>query len=414
MEKETIFNNTFGLGNRRFDWLNACVGTNGFPDSLTYAEGYLRTPEILTDYIYKNNKRGEVDLLVYPIAYSARHGIELSLKTILIDMAELRGLKISVPDVTKIHSIKKLWDATIDVAERTDIRLLYNTKKIEPYILDFVAIDDTAQTFRYPESNVGATHLEKTPIINLVRFIFYFKKLTEGLREIIKLTLNLGDEYKTGTFTDRFSRRDLIKLSKDLGNKNDWKTSLTVGKKEFIKKKFNLNSNKQLIRAIDTIAGNRYLSSLIGVELPLKHSGKNTLLLFKKAWYALHLKDVMKKNSVFLDPLKDLGISLSDIRTEEFFDYLRLKKHITTTYLPLFSVEELADLTTLIIMGRQSNQYYAEDYEREFERNFRDTQLDKNEAFRYIIENTAALSYIRKALKLLGCKQLAVESHFDY
>ncbi len=47
MEKETIFNNTFGLGNGRFDWLNACVGTNGFPDSLTYAEGYLRTPEIL-------------------------------------------------------------------------------------------------------------------------------------------------------------------------------------------------------------------------------------------------------------------------------------------------------------------------------------------------------------------------------
>ncbi|EIZ8958196.1 DUF3775 domain-containing protein, partial [Cronobacter sakazakii] len=180
------------------------------------------------------------------------------------------------------------------------------------------------------------------------------------------------------------------------------------------KKKFNLNSNKQLIRAIDTIVGNRYLSSLIGVETPLKHSGKNTLLLFKKAWYAFHLKDVMKKNSVFLDPLLDPGISLSDIRTEEFFDYLRLKKHITTTYLPLFSVEELADLTTLVIMGRQSNQYYAEDYEREFERNFRDAQHDKNEAFRYIIDNTAALYYIRKALKLLGCKQLAVESHFSY
>ncbi|HDE1484096.1 TPA: hypothetical protein PCC25_004648, partial [Klebsiella quasipneumoniae] len=46
MKKETIFNSTFGLGNGRFDWLNACVGTNGFPDSLTYAEGYLRTPEI--------------------------------------------------------------------------------------------------------------------------------------------------------------------------------------------------------------------------------------------------------------------------------------------------------------------------------------------------------------------------------
>lgn len=414
MERETIFNSTFGLGNGRFDWMNACVGTNGFPDSLTYAEGYLKTPEILTEYIYKNDKRGDVDLLVYPIVYSARHGIELSLKKILIDMAELRSLKISVPDVTKIHSIKKLWDATIDVAERTDIRLYYKTKQIEPYILDFVAIDDTAQTFRYPESNVGATHLEKTPIINLVRFVVFFKKLTKGLREIINITLVLKDEYKTGSFTDKFSRRDLIKLSQDLGNRNDWATSLTLEKKEFIKEKFKIDSNKQLIRAIKKIESNRYLSSLIGVEPPLKYSRKTTLLLFKKVWYELHLKDTMKKNSVFLDPLKNLGISLSDIRTEDFFDYLRLKKHITKSYLPRFSEEELADLTTLVIMGRQSNQYYAEDYERAFERNLRDAQQDKNEAFRYITDNTAALYYIRKALKLLGCKKLAVESHFNY
>lgn len=72
--------------------------------------------------------------------------------------------------------------------------------------------------------------MEKTPIINLVRFVVYFKKLTEGLREIIKLTLNLKDEYKTGTYTDKFSRRDLIKLSKALGNKNEWVTTLTVKK----------------------------------------------------------------------------------------------------------------------------------------------------------------------------------------
>lgn len=414
MEKETLFNNTFGLGNGRFDWMNACVGTNGFPDSLTYAEGYLKTPEILTDYIYINNKRGEVDLLVYPIVYSARHGIELSLKTILIDMAELRNLEISVPDVTKIHSIEKLWNATIDVAERTDIRLYYNTKKIESYILDFVAIDDTAQTFRYPESNVGATHLEKTPIINLVRFVVFFKKLTKGLREIINITLKLKDEYKTGSFTDKFSRRDLIKLSQDLGNRKDWATSLTAEKKRIIKGKFKLDSNKQLIRAISKIESNRYLSSLIGVETPLKHSRKHTLLLFKKAWYEMHLKNVLKKNSVFIDPLMDLGISLSDIRTEDFFEHLRLKKHIFTSYLPRFSEEELADLTTLVIMGRQPNQYYAEDYERELERNIRDAHQDKNEAFRYIIDNTASLFYIRRALKLLGCKHLATESHFNY
>lgn len=414
MEKENIFNNTFGLGNGRFDWMNACVGTNGFPDSFTYAEGYLRTPEILTDYILKNNKRGDVDFLVYPIVYSARHGIELSLKTILVDMAELRGLDVSVLDVTKIHSIKKLWDAIIDFAKKTDKRLYYKAKKIEGYIQDFVAIDDTAQTFRYPESNVGATHLEKTPIINLVRFVVFFKKLTKGLRELIEFTLKLKYEYKTGTFTDKFSRRDLIKLSRDLGNRKGWKTSLTPEKKEIIKGKFRLESNKQLIRAIDKIEDNRYLSSIIGVELPLKHVNKTSLLLFKKAWYASHLKEVIKKNSVFIDPLKYSGTNLSDIRAEDFLEYFRLKKQIITNYLPRFSEGELADLTTLLIMGRQSNQYYAEDYDGEFERHLIDAHQNKGEAFRYILDNTSALFYIRSALKLLGCKQLAVESHLSY
>lgn len=414
MKKTTVFNNTFGLGNERFDWLNACVGTNGFPDSLTYAEGYLRTPEILTQYIIQNNKRGEVDLLIYPIAYSARHGIELSLKTLIVDIAELRGINISENNVTKVHSINKLWHTTIELSKKSDIRLYYLAKKIEPYICDFATIDDTAQTFRYPESNVGATHLEQTPIINLVRLVVFFKKLTKGLRDIINLALNLKDEYRTGTFTDKLSRRDLIKLSNHLGNRSDWSTNLTKEKKEFFKKMFNLDSNKQLIKAIDKIQSNRYLSSLIGVEVPLKYLKKDKLLLFKKVWYEFHLKEVLKKNSVFMDHLLDLGANMSAIKSDDFLDYLRLKQHINSTYLSRFSEEELADLTTLIIMGRQSNQYYPEDYEKELERNLRDAQLNKRESFRFIFDNTVALSYIRRALKMLGCNKLSIEGHFNY
>ncbi|MBN3059744.1 DUF3775 domain-containing protein [Pectobacterium odoriferum] len=414
MEKNTIFNNTFGLGHGRLGWLNACVGTNGFPDSLTYAEGYLNTPEILTDYIINNNKRGEVDLLVYPIVYSARHGIELSLKTILVDMAKLRGIDISIFEITKIHSIKKLWDITNDIAIKTDIRLLYMSTKINSYILDFIAIDDTAQTFRYPESNVGTTHLEQTPIINLVRFIVFFKKLKKGLKEIINITSDLKGEYQTGTFTDKLSRRDLIKLAKILGGRDSWESTLTSDKKKKLKLKFNLDSNKQLIKAIDKIQANRYLSSLIEVEFPLKHLDKNILILFKRVWYKIHLKNALKKNNIFRDPLSDLGTTLSDISTDDFLDYIHLKQHINTTYLPLFSEEQLADLTTLIIMGRQYNQYHAEDYEKELEQNLKDAYQDKKEAFRYIFDNAAALLYIRRALKLLGCKRLSIESHFNY
>ncbi|MCZ3384907.1 hypothetical protein O3S68_21735 [Kosakonia sp. SOY2] len=414
MEKDTIFNQTFGLGNAHFDWLNACVGTNGFPDSLTYAEGYLRTPEILTNYIINNNKRGEVDFLVYPIVYSARHGIELSLKTILIDMSKLRNIDISLFDVTKIHSIKKLWETTNEIAQKTDIRLHYITSQITPYILDFIAIDDTAQTFRYPESNVGTTHLEQTPIINLVRFIYFFKKLKKGLQEIINITLELKNEYKTGTFTDKLSRRDLIKLAKCLGKREDWASTLTSDKKKILKLKFNLGSNKQLSKAIEKIQNNRYLSSLIGIEIPLKFLDRNTLILFKRVWYKLYFRYSLQHNNVFSDPLSDLGTSLSEVNVEEMVAYLEFKKKLTTTYLPLFSEEHLADLTTLIIMGRQSDQYYAEDYQKELETHLRDARMNKSEAFRYIFDNAAALIYVRRALLLLGCKTLSTESHFGY
>lgn len=105
---------------------------------------------------------------------------------------------------------------------------------------------------------------------------------------------------------------------------------------------------------------------------------------------------------------------MSNIRVDDMLDYLRLKTHINTTYLPLLSEEQIADLTTLMIIGRQSNQYHAEDYEKELERNIRDARQNKNEAFNYIFYNTLALIYIRRALKRLGCKKLSVESHFNY
>jgi len=414
MKEESFFNDTFGLAHGELSWLNACVGTNGFPDTLTYSEGYLRTPEILLEHILANNKRGEVDLLVYPIVYSARHGIELLLKKIIIDMSSLRNINAVEKEITSIHSLETLWKAIQEVSNKTDVSLMHLVKKSDNLVRDFYEIDDTAQTFRYPESNVGETHLKKTPIINLLRFCHYFNKLKNNLRELKKLTENLSHEYKLNAHTAKLSRRELIKLAHLLMNQSDWSHTLTKQKKTLLKEKFNLTSNKQLINAIDKIKENRYLSSIVGVERPLLYLKKEDVINFKKAWFKIHISDLTKRRNFIAGTYEDPVTSYSEIKTEEFYAYLVLQEKTKDTYLPRFTPYKIADLTALLIIGRQPNIYFPEDYEIEVNRYIHEARNDIEESYRYLIDNRCAMQYIKTALQMLGCHNLAVECHLSY
>ena len=70
-------NKMFGPG--KLTHLNACVGNNGFVTNFSYAQGYLEASEILIDQLIKR-KNIYIDLLIYPICYSIRHYLELTLK----------------------------------------------------------------------------------------------------------------------------------------------------------------------------------------------------------------------------------------------------------------------------------------------------------------------------------------------
>lgn len=70
--------------------LNACVGTNGEPyDFGAYGEGFFEGGFQIIAAI----KRGEwtIDLLIYPAAFSFRHGIELYLKHMVRVFSERAG-----------------------------------------------------------------------------------------------------------------------------------------------------------------------------------------------------------------------------------------------------------------------------------------------------------------------------------
>lgn len=144
--------------------LNACVGDNGGPyDLLDYGKGFFDgAQEIITAV---RNGSFYVDILVYPICFSFRHGIELYLKAILPLIRELSG---NEERMKKNHDIDVYWAAISaeiiqidDIADKTEVGIASDI------IADFVQIDPTGQVFRYPEDLKGNRHLSELRLINV-------------------------------------------------------------------------------------------------------------------------------------------------------------------------------------------------------------------------------------------------------
>lgn len=132
---------------------NACLN---FLDDMSYGyiQGYLRTGEILADYI--NEKGVEQDMLIYPLLFSYRHHIELRLKKIIQSGNLLLEDGTDYPDR---HSLTELWQGS-----RTIIPTVWTNSnsenveekakimdRIERYINELDNIDQRSDAFRYWE-----------------------------------------------------------------------------------------------------------------------------------------------------------------------------------------------------------------------------------------------------------------------
>lgn len=147
--------------------LNACIGTNGGPyDFGAYGEGFFEGGFQVIEAI----KRGEwqIDLLIYPAAFSFRHGVELYLK----HMVRLFAEKIRSGTYKKTHTLQDNWSAFEAQAIAT------NNPAFDPLeisiakdiIDDFCNIDPSGQVFRYPEDIKGNQHLIGLGVINVEVF----------------------------------------------------------------------------------------------------------------------------------------------------------------------------------------------------------------------------------------------------
>ncbi len=163
-KKAIVKNKTFSYGESHH--LNACIGRNsGINNWNGYSWGFLQAVEVMLSAVltgvYRGISTGEeqapnIDGLIYPICFCARHHIELFLKKEIAFISYMRGGDELIEEG---HSLLCLWNKFENLCEIKDRRLSIRTKQMKEYIMDYAEVDSTGQVFRYAYSKENTEHL---------------------------------------------------------------------------------------------------------------------------------------------------------------------------------------------------------------------------------------------------------------
>lgn len=263
-------NKTFTGFNKNGMWEhNACVGWNGNPGIMTYYEGYNEAVKILLDAALEN--KAPIDLLVYPIVYSARHSIELFLKDQLEKIFYINKVLDSgyKNRVERVHELSTLWN-TFKTSAIKENRYRELIDKIDEYIFDFVQCDDSGENFRYPYSREGQKSLKEISHINLHVFKKRYEELERLLSELEDLSLYLYEEYSQNSTIAGFSRDVIKKIAIELPDRDLWSDPSFSDAKANIMQKYNIESHRKLVKIIKYIENHAEFSLLINKEIPIE------------------------------------------------------------------------------------------------------------------------------------------------
>ena len=275
-------NETINKGDPFFEWQmgsrwNACIGMEDSYDY--YSNGYIAAAKLLSNTLLEKDN-GMNDILVMPILYNTRHGIELHLK-MFRDTFQRANM---MPEIkTNNHNIKKIFEQLVE--NINDENFQNSLSALKPYIDSFNNIDQDGQQFRYHKAMVN-----KQEITSLEGKHTNIQTIYESLTRLEPILLNLQsrmvslyDEVMTQTFTKKCSRADLKEIAlllppfKDWSNKNEFKKS-----KDEILDRFKL-SGQDFSKACDVIKNNRELKAFIGISSNLLYiSDENVEYLLQK------------------------------------------------------------------------------------------------------------------------------------
>ncbi len=368
-------NKTFHANNINY---NACVGFNGNYDIDTYALGYLETVNVLLESTIKGETT--LDAIIYPVVYSARHYIELTLKHQIAGLTHINRIVDANFNsrFLAIHEISELWKE-FKLISKLDSRYSELVLRAEEYINDFSEIDDNGETFRYPFSNDNIKHLTGLYCIDLYDFGVRFEELCEILKEIVWLTSGLIEEYKQRSFISGKSRAEIQAVAMKLPPIRTWSESGFNSIKNQIKAEFNLSSN-QLTKIINFIKSHREFSALIDNEISLEELTNKDLNWFLKTYdeYILNRKK------------------------HDFFTYL----HATIDKINRkFTKTKIASLAQLYDMGYF--RLYSEEYDSGLNLKMKDSKYVLTRF--YLLNNGIVKENIYRGLQTLGQKTLMEE-----
>ncbi|EKN4606265.1 hypothetical protein ACFJ92_003476 [Vibrio parahaemolyticus] len=386
---------------------NACVGENSLHDLRTYADGYIEASVLLLDTILEQRLIGQMDTLVHPILYSARHAIELTIKAVLFELNSC-DLKTEEKLITG-HSLSKLW-AFFDVVAQKDSRLKELYLAIDPILKALDAADPDAQDFRYPTGNaqdgVAPTQtLQGKAIVDLLTVRKMVKELEDLLESLHLMAEIVACQRCLGTYTQDLNRDELMQLAIDCGSDPSsyfcdtqvkWQQSHGLSKRAFR-------------RATDFIKDHREFSGYTGNETPLIAIAPDLL----DAIVEFKLEDVErmlvrqkerrdKKSAGSSFYVFDVGMFAEEAKEEpiKFKAYSALKSQLTA--------EVVAELEALFYLSYPSgySENYLSDYENKLANlSFADAKVKEYECmcgFLHIFSKVNMLDNLIKSLSLVG------------
>lgn len=395
-------------------WANACVGNNGHPTYVDYAEGFSKAANLMLDKVIENEGHNYyVDVFIYPICFNMRHSVELRLKGTVEQLQKLAKLKGKNLDfnLAASHDIGNIWNFIKFEAQILDKRYLSFLNQLDDYILDIADIDATGQTFRYPTDSEENRHLTNVSTINICVLKNSFSRLEKILDYMNHFNFSIEEEYALKTFTEHLSRAQLFELARQLPARNTWTNDNFANIKENIKGMFSI-SGKELSKAIKIIEKNYEMASLISALRPLKGATLDDLTVFFDEWIKFHgiekLKAPLTEESISFAQKEDLEVVCQAVieKSKIVSDCWEvLDKHLNPV--------SVSDLKALFYFGKDCMNY-SENYVRYYEIYLPKIKSAKEEfstqykqEILHLLRKPNAFEEILKSLYFLGHSDLA-------
>jgi len=369
---------------------NACVGENGHIDFQTYAEGYLHAASRLVKSVLDQDFDVETDVIVYPILYSLRHAIELSIKHAMEELSKT----FSDVERTNGHGLLDLWKKFKTASDR-DRRLKRIADELNQFVMVLDEADQDAQDFRYPINSKGSKTLVSKSIVDMDMLSHAIILLGQELKKLFQVLPVIREERSYNSFTKKLNREELRELSLELPPYDKWKEKTSINQ---ICEKWKLEysiSKDDFSDATRFIKAHREFSENIGIEIPLLFLRDDVILLLVKARDEIDLQNRMHRGK----SMRELILQPSPYPS--VFNSLRDK----------LSIDVVADLTAVFYLSRDG--YFSEAYEglveqyrTEIMAESMHSKLAIQRAFEHVFSKITFNRYFVRGLKNLGKKRI--------